>query len=187
MPKSAIIEFEDIGPVLFQESERAKHLSITIKPDQSIRVAVPRRTSFKRARDFVTTKLPWARKHLARLCAAEQDHSRRNLPRISRARARAILRVRLDYMARLYGFEYNKLFIRNQKTRWGSCSDKNNINLNMYLVRLPQQLMDYVILHELVHTKHKNHSRKFWMELEKLCGNVKALKKQLRKYKMAAV
>ncbi len=187
MLKSAIIEVDDLGPVLFQESERAKRLSITIKPDRSIRVAVPRRTSFKRARYFLLTKLPWAKKHLARLVSMEQNRDHPPLPAINRKRAGAILKVRLNCLARQYGFEYNKVFIKNQKTRWASCSGKNNINLNMNLVRLPQELMDYVILHELVHTRHKNHGKKFWAELEKLCGDVKGLKKQLRKYRLASV
>jgi hypothetical protein len=72
--------------------------------------------------------------------------------------------------------------VKNQKTRWGSCSDKNNINLNINLVRLPDELIDYVILHELVHTRIKNHSHQFWEEMNKVVEDPKSLDKKLRQY-----
>jgi len=78
-----------------------------------------------------------------------------------------------------------KYSIRNQKTRWGSCSNLNNINLNINLVSLTQDLMDYVILHELLHTKIKNHSKKFWAQLDKYVGGkAKYLDKRLKKHRL---
>ncbi|MFC1990575.1 M48 family metallopeptidase [Chloroflexota bacterium] len=71
--------------------------------------------------------------------------------------------------------------IRNQKTRWGSCSHKNNINLNMKLVLLPDELVDYVILHELVHTRIHNHSKRFWVELDKYVGDGKLMTSRIKK------
>lgn len=94
--------------------------------------------------------------------------------------AKTILTDRLNFLAQKYKFSYNRLYIRNQKTRWGSCSSKNNISLNMNLIRLPQKLQDYVIIHELVHTKHKNHSKKFWAEMDRYVGDGKKLKKEMR-------
>ena len=70
---------------------------------------------------------------------------------------------------------------------WGSCSEKNNINLNINLVRLTEELMDYVILHELVHLKVKNHSKQFWAELDKYVGNAKELDKKLKKHRLGLV
>jgi predicted metal-dependent hydrolase len=87
-------------------------------------------------------------------------------------------------LAQKHGFKYNKLFIRNQGTRWGTCSSKNNISLNMNLIRLPQELQDYAILHELVHTKHKNHSKKFWAEMDKLVRDAKKLRKRMKEYRL---
>ena len=70
------------------------------------------------------------------------------------------------------------------KTRWGSCSFKNNINLSLHLMRLREELIDYVILHELVHTKVKNHSREFWTTLDIYCPKSKSLDKELKKYSL---
>ena len=96
--------------------------------------------------------------------------------------AKENIRARLMELSEKHKYKYNKVFIREQKTRWGSCSVKNNINLNIKLVLLPSRLMDYVILHELVHTKHKNHSPLFWTELDNLTGSAKVLNKQLKSY-----
>jgi len=132
------------------------------------------------------SKIPWVNRHLERLRKLQQDYPQTNLTAASKAKAKTMLTVRLDYLARKYGYTYNKLFIRNQKTKWGTCSSKNNISLNVSLVRLPQELQDYVILHELVHTKHKNHGKKFWAEMGRLVGDAKRLKKEMRKYRPGA-
>jgi predicted metal-dependent hydrolase len=78
------------------------------------------------------------------------------------------------HLAKQHEFTYNMVSIRNQRTRWGSCSCKGNISLNIKLVALPPELFDYVILHELVHTRIHNHSKKFWKELDKYIENGKA-------------
>ena len=85
-------------------------------------------------------------------------------------------------LAKQYGYIFNRVFIRQQKTRWGSCSAKNNINLNLKLVLLPTRLMDYVIMHELVHTRHKNHGPLFWKELDKITGDAKGLSKKVKSF-----
>ena len=101
--------------------------------------------------------------------------------RDAREKARAIIVPRVDFIAQTHGYSYNRIDIRNQKTRWGSCSSKNNLNFNMKLVHLRLELMDYVIAHELVHTRHMNHSRAFWDELERITPQSKLLHKELRK------
>ena len=99
---------------------------------------------------------------------------------IDKEKAKKKLTDRLHYLTEKHGFTYNKVIIRNQKTRWGSCSSKNNISLNMKLVLLPDELMDYVILHELVHTRIPNHSKEFWAELDNYVGNARVIAKRLR-------
>ena len=114
----------------------------------------------------------------------QQDQPLLELSAGEKRNAKKHLIQRLDYLADKYGFTYNRIFIKNQRTRWGSCSSKDNISLNMKLVRLPLEMQDYVILHELVHTKHKNHSKKFWQTVDKLVGDSKQLRRQMRKYRL---
>jgi predicted metal-dependent hydrolase len=143
--------------------------------------------SYKEAEQIVCSKVNWIRKHLDRMKELEDRFGGFSDPaaEISRAEARKKLVDRLDRLSGLHGFSYNKVSIRNQKTRWGSCSAKNNISLNMKLLRLPEELIDYVIIHELVHTKIKNHSEEFWLALERILGNAKALNARLNEYQVA--
>ena len=172
--------------VKFVKNRLARRISITVKPFSGIRVTFPFRTSLEEAQKFLQSQRQWLEKTIIKIRKVEQDHiaaKNNNVVSIYSVEARRNLIERLNTLALRFGFEYRRVFIRNQKTRWGSCSGKNNINLNISLMRLDENLRDYVILHELVHTRIKNHSRNFWSELDKYtCGRAKELNKQLRKY-----
>ncbi len=99
-----------------------------------------------------------------------------------RIEAREYLPERLNSLAEIHGFKYGRLTLRDSRTRWGSCSAANNINLSIHLMKLPYHLIDYVILHELVHTVHKNHGRQFWDLLQIVSGNARGLANEIRKY-----
>lgn len=101
-----------------------------------------------------------------------------------RIEAKHYLPFRVDQLARKYGYKYQKVSIRNSKTRWGSCSATNNINLSLHLMRLPNHLIDFIIIHELVHTEIKNHGKQFWHQLENLAGNSKAYTRELKQYRI---
>jgi predicted metal-dependent hydrolase len=101
-----------------------------------------------------------------------------------RKEAKKYLPERLEELAKLHGFEFRKVTIKNNKSRWGSCSKMNNININLHLMRLPVHLSDYILLHELVHTIHKNHSKKFWKQLDTLTGNARSLDRELKQYRI---
>ena len=113
-----------------------------------------------------------------------QDYIRNIIEKILRIEAKSYLPKRVDELAKKHNFTYQKLAIKNTKTRWGSCSFKNNINLSLHLMRLREELIDYVILHELVHTKVKNHSREFWTTLDIHCPKSKSLDRELKKYSL---
>ena len=181
---SRIIEIRGVGAVRFERSRRAKRINISVKPSAGVRVAVPVGTSFTKAEVFVHTRMGWIQKHLRKIRQYEKEGRviSATSPDIDRSEARSKLTGRLDYLAEKYGFTYNRVFIRNQKTRWGSCSHKNNISLNIRILSLPEELGDYVILHELTHTRVKNHSNIFWAELDKYVANSKAMASELRKY-----
>lgn len=87
---------------------------------------------------------------------------------------------RLNFLAKKFDFKINKTSLRNQKTRFGSCSYQNNISLNINLMQYDFDIIDYVLIHELCHTRIKNHSQKFWNEVEKYCPNYKELRKKLK-------
>jgi len=99
-----------------------------------------------------------------------------------RKEAKEYLPNRVEKLAEKHNFDFKKVSIRNAKTRWGSCSNDNSINLSLHLMRLPDYLIDYVILHELVHTKIKNHSRDFWHLLDSVTGNAKKLDREVKSY-----
>jgi len=102
---------------------------------------------------------------------------------IYRFEARMLLPSRLKELAFQNGLNYNKISIRNNKRNWGSCSSKNNISLNLQMMKLPDELIDYILLHELVHTKIKNHSAKFWAKLDELTNNrARELALKVKKY-----
>jgi len=104
-----------------------------------------------------------------------------------RAEAKAWLIPRLEQLAGEHGFTYNRVFIKNNVSNWGSCSTKGNINLNMQLMRLPEDLRDYVILHELCHLRHLNHGAEFHALLDSLCGGrEKEFRSRLRQYHIGA-
>lgn len=111
------------------------------------------------------------------------DFIDRSLTEIYRNEAKRLLPVRLAELARRHGFEYNKVTIRNNRRNWGSCSSKNNISLNLQMMKLPVELIDYILLHELVHTEIKNHSSKFWDKLNEVSNNrARELSREVKKY-----
>ncbi len=182
--KSETIQLEGVGRILFERSGRAKNINISVRPFYGVRVAVPFGVSFKKAREFACSKRDWIQKHLTKMRQVEQSHQilSQNFKNINRTDARKILVQRLDELANKHGLKYNRVFVRNQKTRWGSCSSKNNISLNAKLVKLPEKLMDYIILHELVHTRVKNHGKKFYAELGRFVADQKSLDSELKEY-----
>ena len=101
-----------------------------------------------------------------------------------RVQAKEALPPRLAQLAAQHGFTYNKVFIKNNVSNWGSCSSKGNINLNLRLVGLPQELQDYVMLHELCHLKYLNHGQEFHALLESVCPGHRELARQMKNYKI---
>ncbi len=104
--------------------------------------------------------------------------------RILRQEAREILIPRLEHLARQHGYTYRKVTLKNLRSRWGSCSAAGNINLNIHLMELPDPLIDYVLLHELAHTRHKNHGPAFWEELQRTTGQARELDRELSRYRI---
>ena len=184
-PQSKIIIIEPVGQVLLERSRRAKNICLTVRPFKGVRVAVPVGVTFDQARDMARSHAAWIEKQLQNAKLMESRAAQFNRYGVfNRTVARRIIVQRLEMLAQQHGFAYNKVFVRNQKTRWGSCSTQNNINLNVHLISLPPELMDYVILHELVHTRVKDHSRRFWDRLGCLIDDPKTLDNELTRYEV---
>ncbi len=94
--------------------------------------------------------------------------------------ARTLVSQRLEFYSGIYGFEFNRVSIRNQRTRWGSCSRKRNLNFNYRILMLPQHLSDYIIIHELCHLKELNHSPRFWNLVSQIIPNYLEIRKELK-------
>ena len=97
------------------------------------------------------------------------------------AEIRECFTSRVSYYAEKMKVTYGRLTIRNQKTRWGSCSSKGNLNFNYRLYFLPKELLDYVVVHELAHRIHMNHSPAFWQVVEQYCPNYRKYRQELKK------
>lgn len=182
--KSKTVNLPGVGEVLLERSDRAKHINLSVKPFKGVRIAVPKGVTFDAALAVARERRQWLKQHMDRMALIERQIRAQTQCILNRRVAREILVSRLDTLAARHGFQYNRVFVRNQKTRWGSCSQQNNINLNVNLVRLPKHLMDYTILHELVHTRIKNHGPAFWEALEACVANAKVLDKELNQYWM---
>ncbi len=171
-------EIADVGPVEVAVSDRARYARISIRRDGAVKLILPKRVPLEQGRQFLDSGRSWIQKHLRRCRAEALD------PKIDRFAAGRLLLARLEELAAAHGFVYNRVFIKNQKTLWGSCSARDNINLNVNLVRLPEELRDYVLAHELVHTRHKHHGPAFWKALDAIVGDSKALRRKLRRYRL---
>ena len=182
-------EIENVGLVEYVKTKRAKSLRILLRPFKSVRVTVPFRVSYKEAECFFASRFSWVVENISKIRDFEKKHRElfvSNEP-IDMKIARAVIVPEVGRLAERHGFEFGKVSVRRQKTRWGSCSANNNISLNAHLLSLPHELMEYVILHELVHTRVKDHSIRFWAEFEKVLPNAKRLDFKLKEYHLPLI
>ncbi len=129
----------------------------------------------------ILVKLPG---HCDILADEIQDFIRCGIETAWRKEAQKYLPARLCELSGKYNLPFERVMVKNNKTRWGSCSCRNNINLSLHIMRLPDRLIDYILIHELVHTVHKNHSKEFWEHLQKLEPEAKTLDRELKQYRI---
>ena len=180
MAESKTITLPKVGQVFLERSYRARHISISVKPPKKIRVAVPIGVSFRKAHKIAKQKEYWIEKQIVKFINSSATPIFDTFAAECFIHEEKYLINRVEILAKKHGFQYRKLKFKVMKTRWGSCTAKNNINLNMLIIYLPKKLQDYVILHELVHTRIKDHSHRFWVLLDKITGDAKGIHKELK-------
>ncbi|MDD3284821.1 MAG: M48 family metallopeptidase [Patescibacteria group bacterium] len=162
---------------------RRKSVALEINKDAELIIRAPLFTPVYIIEKFVNQKNNWITKK--QKIATDKKYDLKKLQgseikKITKQKAENIINKRVKYYSKLENIKYNKIKITNAKNRWGSCSFKNNINLSMRLAMAPIEIIDYVVIHELCHIKEKNHSKKFWNEVEKIMPNYKQNEKWLK-------
>jgi predicted metal-dependent hydrolase len=179
----------DPGTVEFKKNARAKRVRITVRRNGTVLVTAPKRVPLSLVRNFFREKSAWVEDRLAYFRA--QAGSSIAIPGKSNSRkeylvykeaARRLVHHRLAHFGALYGFSYGNVAVRNQKTRWGSCSKNRNLNFNYKIVHLQPEQQDYIIVHELCHLAEFNHSRAFWNLVSKQVPEYKNIRKSIRKF-----
>lgn len=180
---------DGVGEISLVRSQRARRITLTVRPTGLVRLTVPCGVSRARALAFAETKVAWiasARQRVAARQAAvpplPPEAERERIEELRRA-ARVDLPPRVERIARMFGFSYGRITIRASRTKWGSCSFRNDLSLSLYLMALPERLRDYVIVHELCHTVHHDHSPRFHALVDRcLGGQERALDRELKSY-----
>ena len=163
-----------------------KSLCIQINGEGDVIVRAPYRVSENRIREFVEEKADWIKKNvnqaLERKAAREEEAPKFTKEELADLKKQAAVKIGsyLDYYGRLMRVSYGNVTIRSQRTRWGSCSRNGNLNFNCLLMLVPDEVMQYVVVHELCHRKEMNHSPRFWKEVERVLPDYKQYRKWLK-------
>lgn len=178
-----------LGEVVLSQTRRARRISLSVRAAGVVRLSFPCGVPRARALDFLESKIDWVVRTRDRLAARAAAHPAPAPCDVEalRCAAKAELPARVAELARLHGFRYGRVTIRASRTKWGCCTGDNNLSLSLFLMNLPPHLRDFVLLHELCHTVHHDHSPRFHALLDRLTGgNEKLLSRELRSYSIPA-
>lgn len=181
----SVVNHPTLGVIECVRSLRARSIRLSVRPNGTIRLTYPFFVRQKDAIAFAESKEEWILKTRERL-----EERRATIPTINRAKAKELLNsargylpVTISRLAKEHGFHYTSLRLSSARTRWGSCSGKNGISLSIFIMLLPEHLREFIILHELCHTRHHNHSEAFHALLDSLVqGKEKAFNRELKAY-----
>ena len=175
-----------VGPVLLRKNRRFRRITLRVSPRRGVTVTMPFLYPFRVGLEFFLSKKDWVLKMQEKQRERFKEEPQPGPDEIEamRSEAKRILPPRLAELAERYSFKYNQVRIKHNVSNWGSCSRKGNINLNLNLVRLPEELRDYVLLHELCHLRHPDHGPDFHFLLESVCPDHRKKEKELRKFRI---
>ena len=167
-------------------SYRAKNMKLSIYSDGRFIATKPKRVSENMIERFIIAKSDWIIERLKkidnRIIFSKEDDEK--IYQRYKESARRLVNKKIDYFNQFYNFKYGRISIRNQKTRWGSCSRQGNLNFSYRILFLPENLIDYVIVHELCHLGEFNHSQNFWSLVQKTIPNYLSIRRQLKSNKI---
>ena len=176
-----IIKDSEFGEIIVRKSPLSKGVRFSVSTSGRLAMSVPKYTpdfmikkTLNKNRNLIREKLPLKNPHEQRA----RDYQKKKLQK----EAKEYLPYRLEYYAKLYGYKYDKCRLTHAGTRWGSCSSNKTISLNIGLMKVPEVLRDYVIIHELAHLNHMDHSKDFWAEVAKHDKNYKLHQKRLKMF-----
>ena len=183
MKRKIILENRRIEYTL-KRSSRARRMRLAIYGGGDFVVTIPRGMGLAKAENFIIQKAKWVLEKIKIMRRKNPNgifarRSRKEYLKLKSA-AYQLARRKVREYNKFYNFKYNKITIRNQKTIWGSCSEKKNLNYNYKIIQLPEKCADYIIVHELCHLKELNHSRRFWSLVEKTIPDYKKRIKELK-------
>ncbi len=171
---------------------RRKTISLQITPEGQVLLRSPYGVSKEELQRFVDEKRDWLNKNLQKVQQRQQEASHAGSLSLEEIRALAdrakdVIPQRVAHFAPLVGVTYGRITIRNQRTRWGSCSGKGNLNFNCLLMLAPPEVLDYVVVHELCHRKEMNHSPRFWAEVARVLPDYQQRRRWLKEHGGALV
>ena len=179
-----------LGEVTLAQTSRARRIAVSVRGSGVVRVSFPRWVSQRRALAFLDEKASWVEQARVRLAARQAavapplppEEEKARIEELRRA-AKADLPARIERLSQQTGLRYGKVAVRAARTKWGSCSGRGNISLSLFLMLLPEHLRDFVIIHELCHTVHHDHSPRFHALVDRMVGGrEQALNRELRTF-----
>ena len=180
VPAAGHADYADKAPVIhFVRMRRARRYVMRVRPDGDLRVTIPRGGSKAEALRFAERHMDWAERQRARMIEGRRPAA---VDRELRAKAAAELPPQLLALAAREGLTVNRVTIRNQRSRWGSCSSRGHITLNFRLMLMPPEVREYILIHELMHLKQANHSIRFWRCVEAACPGFRDAERWLKKH-----
>lgn len=168
---------------MMRKSRRARHVRLALYRDGRVILTLPFFISYRRGRMFLESKREWIREKTKNLASCPENILQRGSKkeyRDFREPARQLVEERLKHFQQSYAVVWKRVSIRNQKTRWGSCSRRGSLSFNYRLLLLPAHLRDYIIVHELCHLLELNHSQRFWVLVAQSFPDYQSLRRELK-------
>jgi len=179
MQRKIIVDATKIAYTI-RRSKRARLLRISIHADNSVTVTIPRWETISVAEQFLKEKSSWIQKSIAYYNSKPKLNYTSGTYEEHTQKAREFALAKIAKFNALYGYNINNIRIKNQKTQWGSCSARGNLNFNYRILFLPERIAEYIVVHELCHLAQHNHSPKFWQLVAQTFPDYKEINRQLR-------